>query len=337
MYSLVTDLDTIKIDNDAYLYCDVETEQLYSKIRLVQLYQSSWEKVIMIDVKQVPLIDIYMLIKDAKVVWHNGHYDMSCFIVDLGSFATFKNWDDTFLAGRLALAHLESFSLDDMLTAVLRFDPYKQHGLKKKEMQKSKWSNPKLTNEQLTYAAIDVFYMPKLWGYVINKTKEFSYVLDRLTVNNMLKFQQFGLPVDKDILDKERALTNEKILEYKNLLPKGFNPRSYQQVRSYLGTDGSDDQVLAELEAKGDKRAGYIRKLRSNLKKLNFIDKFDTEEGRIYGFFNVATRSGRSNCSEQNLQQLPSSLKHVFQTKKYLVYADFSNLELRTFAAIVDE
>lgn len=337
MFKLVTELNSINIDKEAYLYCDVETEVLYSKIRLVQLYQSNWEEVIIIDTKQVDLIDIYMLIKDAQLVWHNGHYDMSCFVSDLGSFARFERWDDTFLAGRLALAHLESFSLDDMMTTVLRFDPYKKHGLVKSVMQKSKWSSPKLTEDQYKYAATDVYYMPKLWGYVIAKVNEFSYILDKLTVNHMITFQQFGLPVDRTLLDNERELTNEKIKEYKELLPKGFNPRSYQQVRSYLGTDGSDDEALSKLEAHGDVRAGYIRKLRSNLKKLNFIDKFDNEENRIFGFFNVATRSGRSNCSEQNLQQLPSSLKHVFQTEKYFVYADFSNLELRTFASIVGE
>lgn len=337
MYELVTDLSTIKIDNSAYLYCDVETEELYSKIRLVQLYQSSWDKVIMIDVHQVDLKSIYEVLKPHKTVWHNGHYDMTCFMKDLSREATFKYWDDTFLAGRLALPHLENFSLDTMMNAVLRFDPYKDHGIDKKKMQKSKWSVKRLTNEQLTYAAIDVFYMPKLWGYVSSKIEQFSYKLDKLTVNTMLRFQLTGLPVDRELLDKERETTKLEIAKFEALLPSGFNCRSYRQVRAFLQADSSDDEALANMEARGDERAGWIRKLRSNLKKLNFIDKFDNANNRIYGHFNVATRSGRSNCSEQNLQQLPSNLKHVFATKKYFVYADFSNLELRTFAAIVGE
>lgn len=336
MYTLVTDLESINIDSESYLYCDVETEQLFHKIRLVQLYQSAWDKVIVLDTREVNLMDIYQKIKDHKVVWHNGHFDMSCFINDLGSFARFKNWDDTFLAGRLALAHLEKFSLDSMLSAVLRFDPYAENGIKKSEMHKANWSK-KLEAKQLLYAAIDVYYMPKLWGYSISKAQEFSYKLDKLTVDYMLTFQATGLPVGAQALADERVKVEKAIEEYKALLPKGFNCRSYRQVRSYLNVNESDDSALAKLVAKGDERAGYIRKLRSNLKKLNFIDKFATEDGRIYGYFNVGTRSGRSNCSEQNLQQLPSSLKHVFETDKYFVYADFSNLELRTFAAIVNE
>lgn len=337
MYRLVTDLKSIQLDSEAYLYCDCETEELYSKIRLVQMHQSSWDEVVVLDTRQVELIDIWGLIKDQKTVWHNGHYDMSCFINDLGVFAKFKHWDDTFLAGRLALPHLEYFSLDSMLEAVLRFDPYAEQGLNKKVLQKSKWSAAKLTEDQYKYAATDVYYMPKLWGYVISKIEEFSYKLDKLTVENMLKFQRFGVPVDRDLLEIEREKTIANIAHFESLLPTRFNPRSYRQVRAFLNSESSDDGALAELEAKGSERAGWIRKLRSNLKKLNFIEKFTTKDGRIYGYFNVATRSGRSNCSEQNLQQLPSSLKHLFQTKKYFVYADFSNLELRTFAAIVGE
>lgn len=337
MYKIVTDLDSITLDKEAYLYCDVETEELYSKIRLVQLYQSSWEDVVMIDTRQVNLMDIYQLIKDYKVVWHNGHYDMTCFIKDLGTFATFKNWDDTFLAGRLVLAHLEFFSLDCMLEAVLRKDPYKEYGLDKKVMQKSKWSAAKLTNDQLTYAAIDVKYMPKLWGAVIKEATSNSYILDKLTVEHMMTFQETGLPVSADRLQEARTNADEEIAKYRALLPKGFNPNSYRQVRSYLETDDSDDEGLARLISQGCEKADWVRQIRKNIKKLSFIDKFDTADGRIYGHFNVATRSGRSNCSEQNLQQLPSSLKNVFETEKYLVYADFSNLELRTFAAIVNE
>lgn len=338
MYELVDNLDSIKLDKKSYLYADTETEGLYGKIRLVQLYQSDWDTVKIIDTKKHSVEDVYGLIFNMNTVWHNGAYDMTCFNNELGRIVPFK-WDDTFLAGRLALPHLESFSLDDMLMAVHRRDFYAEAGINKKDMQKTDWSK-NLTDKHYTYAALDVKLMPKLWQYSLPQVEKFSYKLDKLTVELMLKYQTKGMPVSHERLMKAKLDAETEIANYKQKLPRGFNVNSFRQVRSYLGLpsdESSDDLALAALIARGDERADWIRQCKKNIKRVSFITKFTSNDDRIYGHFNVATRSGRSNCSDQNLQQLPSSLKHVFHTDKYLVYADFSNLELRTFAAIVNE
>lgn len=338
MYELVASLNEIELETERYTYCDVETAGLYGTIRLIQVYQSHWDSVKIVDMHNgFELIDVWDLLRDAKVVWHSGAYDMTCFQEQLGKFAKFPHWNDTFLAGRLKMPFLEKFSMDKMLAAVLKQDVYQLNGIDKKDMQKSNWGAAHLTDKQYQYAAIDVLYMPKLWAHVVDQVEQFSYTLDKLTIDYMLRYQRKGMPVSPKRLEEAKRNAKEKLEEVHAKLPKGFNSNSYVQVRSLLQCSESDDLALAGMAAGGEERAEYIRLSRKYKKQLSFLDKFTTKEGRIYGHFNVATRSGRSNCSDQNLQQLPSSLKHIFETKKFLVYADFSNLELRTFAAFVNE
>lgn len=336
MFRVVTDPKQVSINLDKYVYVDTETIGLYGRIRLVQIYQSDWDEVVIFDTNITSIVEIYNLLSQATCVFHNGCYDMACFIKNIGKDAIFNNWEDTFLAGRLCFPELESFSLDAMLERTLNFDPYLEYGLDKKTMQKSNFKG-ELSNEQLLYGAIDVKFMPNLMQkiYESNALENFSYTLDKLAVQYMLKFSQVGIPVCKTNLHTEREVTQSIIDEFsKNY---SVNPNSPKQVKEWLGTDSSDDYTLAYLIAKGVDEAKVIREWRKATNKLKFICKFDTETSRVFGNFNVVTKSGRSNCNEENLQQIPSSLKHLFKTDKFFVYADFSNLELRTFCAMVGE
>jgi len=338
MYKLTTELP--QLDNDKFLFMDTETEKFFSNIRLVQLYQDGWDKVVILDTREVDLIDIYMHIKDAHIVCHNFQYDATCFRKDLGSFATFKNWDDTFLAGRLKFHWLKTFSLDAMLEHHYRRDIYAEIGDKKK-LQKSNWSKDKLTDEQLKYAAIDVYYLPDLWYEVETETEQFSYTLDKLTINHVLDFQFNGMPVNKKLIAKAYIDTTNRLAEVTAKLPEGFNCNSYRQVRAYLNSTESDDLALAQMEANGQQEAGWVRLQRKLRKQLTFLDKFDQPDNRVRGHFNVATRSGRFNCSEQNIQQIPRALKWVFgyteEEGKALIYCDYAQLELRSICALLGE
>lgn len=330
MFQVLTSPSALDIDPNAYLYVDTETIGLYGRIRLVQMFQSHWSEVAIFDAFQTPLEEIVEALKKAPLVFHNGIYDLSClrnegFVIDA--------YDDTFLLGRLQYPELETFSLDSMLEAALGFCPYTKHGIVKANMQKAKWDSL-LLDTNLEYAAIDVFYLPKLMAEVYGHLDSLSYKLDIATAKEMLKFSKVGIPVNKDILEAERESTRLKISEFEAKHPN-IKPNSAPQMKKLLNVDSTNDRELANLASHGDTMAQDIRDWRKAIKKLNFIKRFD--KPRIYGNFNVATRSGRSNCSDENLQQIPSSLKHIFQTEKYFVYADFSNLELRTFCAMVGE
>lgn len=330
MFRVVTDPKTLPIDADAYVYVDTETIGLFGQIRLVQIYQSDWEQVAIIDTLQTPLEEVVAVLKDKPLVLHNGLYDLTCF---KNAGFNLGDYDDTFLLGRLQFPHLESFALDSMFMEVLGVCPYQKHNLDKAQMQKSKFSGA-LTPEQLLYSAIDVFYLPQLMGAVYGQLDSQSYLLDKASVAQMLKFSYVGLPVNKTILEVERVET-QKVVDAFTAKHPTLNPNSPKQMKEVLGVETTNDKELAHLASDGVELAQEVRDWRKALKKLNFISRFD--KPRIYGHFNVATRSGRSNCSDENLQQIPSSLKHIFQTDKFFVYADFSNLELRTFCAMVGE
>lgn len=330
MFKVVHNPKEVKVDKGAYLYMDTETIGLYGRIRLVQIYQSHWDKVVIFDTFNTPLSEIVDLIKDCPLVLHNGFYDFRCF-----NKAGFElhDFDDTFLLGRLEYPSLESFSLDSMLEKVLGFCPYKKHNIQKSAMQKLKWDSL-LFDEHYMYGAIDVFYLPKLMQDIHAQLDSPSYMLDKLSVLAMLEFSKVGLPVCKEVLEKTRKEINEMISMYKQKYPN-IKVNSSKQLKEIMGVDTTNDKELARLIAEGNEFAKDIREWRKQEKRLNFIKRFD--KPRVYGNFNVATKSGRSNCSDENLQQIPSSLKHLFQTEKFFVYADFSNLELRTFCAMVGE
>lgn len=359
MYSLVRDLNSINIDKDSYVYVDTETIGLYGDIRIVQIYQSKWDKVAIVDTKDIPLVDIYNFLKNHSLVFHNGHYDMSCFSKALKLKGdVFADFEDTFLLGKLAFPHLESFSLDSMFEEVLGCNPYvtmfednkdKLHLVlkgkdlldqdivekAKSKMQKAKWDS-ELTELHYLYASLDVYYLPKLFAECIKHLQDKGYILDKKSVDLMLKFQEFGLPVNKEKFDLECAKISADIHYYTSVLPEGLNVNSSKQVCNLLNTPSADDLQLAELISEGSELAKNIRECKSLNNRMSFLDnKFNSD--RVYGYFNVTTKSGRSSCSEQNLQQIPSKLKHIFESDKFLVYADFSNLELRTFAGMVGE
>lgn len=347
--SLIETLNDIKLEKDAFLYLDTETIGLFGKIRLVQLHQSHWVKddkplALLLDINFMELYDVFNLIKDFNVVGHNVFYDVRGFYDELG--VTFENWWCTQLALRLVNPAMEEFNLAAAVLDVCNSNIYKKLGIDKAEEQKGDWAGD-LNLKQLDYAALDVVYLPRILKHCLDRGAfdMYSYKLDVATCKYMMVFQRTGLPVSRALLEAKASDIRRELLECEKLLPLGFNPNSYRQVRALLELDPrgpSDDYVLADLEADGDTEeirihAKAIRDVKKLKKRLSFIDKFRTPNGRIYGRFGVAARSGRSNCQDQNLQQIPGSLKDTIASDKFLVYADFSNLELRTFAAMVGE
>jgi DNA polymerase I-like protein with 3'-5' exonuclease and polymerase domains len=89
----------------------------------------------------------------------------------------------------------------------------------------------------------------------------------------------------------------------------------------------------------GNERAKAVRETRKLLKENSFLAKFTGD--RIYGKFSPSTRSGRSACKDQNLQQLPRSTKGLFgfrpDSDRTLIFSDYAQLELRCAAVAVPE
>ena len=320
------------VDPDSPLFADTETCGFYQEIRLLQLMQDGWADVVLVEWPGAMEVASFLSAFDSK--WHNAHYDITTIQQQTETRWVPKKFDCTFLLSRLAFPRHEKFSLDDVLMYTLGYDPYLKQNLDKKKLQKSKWDALKLSDDQLQYAATDVYFMPQLWDLVKDKLDTPSYRLDKSTLISCLDFQWNGMPVDKAQLFDVYEYNMARIKE----LAVPINVNSWQQVRAYLDCTESDDLALANMAAEGNTKAADLRETRKLKKQLSFLDKFETMDDRIYGKFKPSARSGRLTSNDQNLQQIPRALKKVFGTApgRVLIYSDYAQLELRTICAIVD-
>ena len=326
-------LSDLVIDQDKPLFFDVETVGLYGRIRLAQFYQADWDAVVIVHNPQ-PLELACMLTK-VHFVAHNASYEVSTLQRQMDAKWIPEQVDDTLYLARLRWYAKDGFALDQVYTYCLGFDPYEQQDIDKKVMQKGNWDVPVLSEKQKLYAATDVYYMPDIWEASKEDTEDTSYKLDMIFLNRAFDFQCNGMPVLQDELQAQYA-KNLKELDELNV---PINVNSWQQVRPYIGESKSDGLALATYTIEGNDKAKSVRRARKLIKQNSFLDKFDTN--RIYGLFLPGARSGRATSKEQNLQQLPRELKHVFgytpEDGMCLTYADYAQLEMRTIAAITGD
>jgi len=315
---------------------DTETDGLYGAVTLAQFYKSDWNTVLIVEDPDTD--ELIKLLDTQRVVMHNAHYDITT--IRKHSFSPDwipENFQDTFLLSRLHWFREASFSLDSVMKYALGFDPYEAQKLDKKTLQKSKWKSGKLIDEQMIYAATDVYYMPRVWNGCKDHVKNMNYKLDKQTLENCLVMQNKGFPV---IEQRRSEMFEENQLAFE-AMDMPINVNSYQQVRPYIGEEQSDGLALAAFEILGNERAGKVIKAKKYLKTNSFLKKFKSDDGRIYGKFSPSARSGRLTSKDQNLQQLPRNTKTVFgysdSDDRVLVYADFSQLELRCACAVVGE
>ncbi len=315
---------------------DTETQGKYGKICLAQVYQSHWDEVLMIKNPQPIILMSYLAqLKDTPLVMQSASYDISTIQRQTDSRFIPPIFEDTLLLARIAWPSRDNYTLDKLLHYTLGYDPYARLGIDKKAMQKAKWNVPVIPPKQLEYGSLDVLHLLELYDEVKPAENSFSYKLDIASLREALDWQNNGMCVDAERLD-EMYSSNLKKIEEQNI---HINVNSYKQVRPYIGSDMSNGLGLATLALQGNKKANQVRIVRKLLKANSFLNKWDTPEGMIYGIFGPYARSGRYTCSDQNLQQLLRIAKGLFRAKvdRYMLYSDFSQLELRGIAAITGD
>jgi DNA polymerase I-like protein with 3'-5' exonuclease and polymerase domains len=338
-FTTIAELTTI-IDKSKPLMVDTETIGLYGKIRLFQCYQRGWETALFVEYPQP--FDLVALLSGLLCVFHNSHYDITCVQEGLGKQVWMPNeFHDTFLLARLHFYQEEKFSLDDVVKYCLGFDVY--NGTKK-DMHEADWSVPVLPEENLIYAAKDVIYLHDVWDKVEYRRDDISYKLDMLCTRYCLDFQNNGMPIDIQKLNERYA---KNCLEIKEIgLP--INSNSYVQVRKYIDSVMSDDIGLSTLAAQGNTKAKAVKDTRKLVKNNSFLTKFTNTMaemgngfGVIYGKFKCSPRSGRTASDDQNLQQIPRSLKTIFGVAvdgdEVIIYSDFAQIQLRGVCVVTGD
>lgn len=334
-YSIARLADVIdQLDPSVPVAFDTETKGLYGRVCLAQFYQPQWDCPLLVHMPNQFELAALLSLPTYHWLMYNGAYDLSTIQEQVSTVYPAK-YDDLLFMVRLAYPEKNEFSLDNALHYLIGYDVYEDAGLDKSLMHKLDWSKP-LTEDMKQYAALDVLYLHALYHTHEAILDDFNYKLDMLTTKYFItQLQPTGLPVDQDRLEVKRAANLARVAEI--ALP--INCNSYQQVRPYIGSVESDDLGLAKLAMQGNEKAKAVRETRKLLKENSFLAKFTGD--RIYGKFSPSTRSGRSACKDQNLQQLPRSTKGLFgfssDSDRTLIFSDYAQLELRCAAVAVPE
>lgn len=304
------------------VFLDTETSKLGSQIRLIQVYQAHWDQVLLFDTNDgASLLGIWTIIEGSHLVLHNGTYDFGCLRKDLPFFKMPSSWDDTFYLSRLAFPEWNTrkgFGLDAALTEVKGYDPYAKEGLNKKALQmsferqqvKGKYiEGPEglrdLTEEQLLYAAIDVYELPHLYEAVKHNRNNFVYILDKLTINH-IQTDEKGMPVDTDKLTLLEDKDIKLITNIDKQLPLDFNVNSYMQVRKALGTImSSDEEALSMIQH----RPGGLTGIKQRAKMSNGNWAKALREGIDNKTIKVVIQEFSEQKQVTHSSQLPRSVK----------------------------
>jgi Ribonuclease D len=152
MYDLIRTYDSfnqIKINPSSPVFCDTETCEeegftlggLYGQIRLIQIYQESWPKAIIIDCFFISLHDVLNLLHPHHLVFHNGAYDLHT--INLKTETTWlpAEVDDTLYLSRLKFFTKQKFGFYECLDYANHADELIK-SIDKKEEQKSDWGGP---------------------------------------------------------------------------------------------------------------------------------------------------------------------------------------------------
>lgn len=347
----LTNLDEVvkHINKELPLSFDVETAQkkygntFYGPIRLAQFYQDGWECPLLVE-RPDPL-HLASMLQDKIVVGHNIHYDITSIQENLGGM-NIRPYilEDTFLMARLVFYKELEHSLDKCIEYVIGTNPYLGEGM---DQQSSNWAAAKLTEEQLVYAAKDVYYTLLIRNYMVKEINfedegilnNYSYILDIKTLHYCLNMQWNGLPLDFEQIEEHLAKNEEEIASIN--LPVNCN--SSPQVREYLGSVLSDDLGLALLIHQGSDKARAVRRSRKLRKEISEINKYldSHKDGLIYGKFKPSARSGRLTSDDTNLQQINKKLKHIIGFKEsdrqVLIYADYPQIQLRGACVVAND
>ncbi len=321
------------LDASQPVYVDTETSKLGSQIRLIQIYQESWEQVLIFNTDTIKAYHVWVILTPYHLVGHNFIYDMNCFKVDgpEGIYTHPKNWDDTFYLSRLAFPDWNTgkgYSLDTALTNVMGYDPYAKLGLNKKQLQMSferimvkkeyvegAEGLKVITDEQLLYGAVDVYELPKLYKAVKHMKDHYVYKLDIDVIATIMKDSR-GMPVDLDRLDELEQADISNVAHIKQSIGT-LNVNSYMQVRKQLGTVLSSDEMALRII---ENREGGLTDLWTRITMTNGKWAKAVINGLDAGTIQVRTASFGKYTLLASSIQLPTN-------KKILVYAKESDYE----------
>jgi DNA polymerase I len=348
---------------------DTETtglDPLKDQIRLVQIAAAN-QPVIIIDLFKVAkeeLIPLHELLQGKPIkVLQNAKFDLK-FLQQAGLPIAGKLFD-TMLAAQLLDAGMRSHGYN--LAELVKF--YLGEDLSK-EQQRSDWSNPGLSSEQLDYAARDAAILLRLREIMKPKLKNARLVetakLEFDCLGAIAQMELNGMLLDLSRWDSLRQELEQRRDQLADALRHQFQPALLSTQLDILGNQtslnlDSQQQVLEALQQMGvpvkntsklsliplAEEYPPIRALLDYRKAAKSVQAFASSlpkhvhsiTGRIHpDYQQMGAATGRMSCRNPNLQQIPRD--KIFRScfipapGYRLVVADYSQIELRVAAEL---
>jgi len=367
-FSYITDLNQAIAsigDLEGLVGLDFETTGLdprHDRPRLLSLADQSG-KTIVIDLFEIGgLPNLREVLASLQVVAHNAMFDLSFLHVA----GINLSGDCTMIAAHVLTG--QPLSLKDAVKQFLQIDI-------EKDNQQSDWSAPKLSDDQLRYAALDAQLALKLFLVLkvrlIESEALASYEVTRDAQPAIIAMRLAGFAIDakghaqlvEDLSAKHSSLKAELSAKQPDL-----NPNSPQQLDQWLRSVAPSKSLSSMPKtSSGQLKTGRDDLIRvasllppqaqmlllDTLLPLKAVEKqlstfgesfkkhIDIDERIRANFKLCSTVTGRMSCASPNLQQTPRepAFRQLFRAPegRVLVIADFSQIELRVIAELAGE
>lgn len=307
------------------------------------------------------------LIGQKYIIGHNLKFDFSTLATKYGDKIFPENCFDTMIGSQLiwyATDPVKPVSRKtkkphSLQTVVKRFLDLELD----KEEQTSDWSNPKLTESQLNYAANDVtilYRLVKVMLPILNKQKTKNSKTDVIGLNHSVaalenrfisvvsRMELVGIPID---VDKIREMMEESERIYKpiehELLEKYeikvFSPMSVKAGLKRHGLEVESAKEDSLVDYKDNEIVASVIKCKKAHKMYKLAEGYlkNCKGDRVSGSYQQCeAHSGRMSCREPNVQQIPRDMKPVFYNEKpgrKIIKIDYPAVELRTMAVVTGD
>jgi DNA polymerase I len=324
-----------------------------SRPRLAQIYDPTTRTVLILDLLHMP-IAVLKALEGRRLAVHNSAFEH----VMLGAKGIhLRNTYCTLLMARLVIgAERGGLRLAEVAAEVL-------DGLElPKVEQVSDWSAERLSEQQLTYAALDavVAHMlaAPLWR-ALDEGARHAFKLGNATVPAVASMRLAGIPFDRRIheatiagweRDHAEARAQFVAITGGEIPPAGAQRSSWLEARmppdmlswwprtetDLLRTRSADmDRLAAVPEIRPLLEVIHLAKRLSSFGHT-LLEKVGADDRLHMDLKPAWTKTGRCSCAKPNLQQLPQDVRHavVAPAGRALVIADLNQIELRVAAEL---